>query len=183
MRRAGENATLARMTPDQAKVILDYAVSMARREQATTAKVMAATPNQHLDWAPSERCMKAGDLVWHIASAERAILSGAAEGTFDFSRPRPENTETPEQIAAWYREHAGAALDKCAALSGEEALRMINFHGMFDAPAFTYVTMAANHTIHHRGQLSSYLRPMGGKVPAIYGMSADDNPFEKKASS
>ena len=65
-------------------------------------------------------------------------------------------------------------------MSGEDASKVIDFMGVFQQPAVGFVTMAINHTIHHRGQLSSYLRPMGAKVPAIYGMSADDNPFEKK---
>jgi uncharacterized damage-inducible protein DinB len=42
------------------------------------------------------------------------------------------------------------------------------------APAVTWLTMMNNHAVHHRGQLAAYLRPMGSKVPAIYGMSADE---------
>jgi len=40
-------------------------------------------------------------------------------------------------------------------------------------PAVGFIQLALNHTIHHRGQLSVYLRPMGGKVPSIYGESYD----------
>jgi uncharacterized damage-inducible protein DinB len=42
------------------------------------------------------------------------------------------------------------------------------------APAATYLGLLIKHSVHHRGQLSAYLRPMGGKVPAIYGGSADE---------
>ena len=117
--------------------------------------------------------------MWHIASAEVAILNGAVDGAFDFGRPRPEGTDTPQQIAAWYTDNATRALDRCAAMSGEASARMVDFMGVFQRPAVGFVTMAVQHTIHHRGQSSSYLRPMGAKVPAIYGMSADDNPFQK----
>ena len=178
--RGAGQCMLFNMNPDQAKTILGYVTQVARTEMATTAKLLAATPADHHDYRPSERCMDGGTLLWHIASAEIALLNGAADGAFDFSRARPPGTETPEQVAAWYKEHAGAALERCAAMSGEQAGRMVDFMGIFQQPAYGYVTMATNHTIHHRGQLSSYLRPMGGKVPAIYGMSADDNPFEKK---
>ena len=167
------------MTPDHAKTILDYTAGYGRGEVGITAKILAAVPADRLDYRPSDRCMSAADLVWHIASAEVAILDGAVTGTFDFTRARPAGTETPAQVAAWYQTNANAALDRCAAMSGEQAARVIDFMGAFQGPACTFVTMALNHTIHHRGQISSYLRPMGAKVPAIYGMSADDNPFAK----
>ena len=168
------------MTPEQAKTILDYTANYGHREIATTAKILASVPEGPLDYKPSDRCMTAGDLVWHIASAEVALLDGAATGHFDFGRQRPADVVTPAQVAAWFTTHAGAAMDRCAAMSGEEASKIVDFMGVFQQPACGFVTMAINHTIHHRGQLSSYLRPMGAKVPAIYGMSADDNPFEKK---
>jgi uncharacterized damage-inducible protein DinB len=44
---------------------------------------------------------------------------------------------------------------------------------MFQMPAVSFLALSQNHTIHHRGQLSTYLRPMGGKVPSIYGESYD----------
>jgi uncharacterized damage-inducible protein DinB len=44
---------------------------------------------------------------------------------------------------------------------------------MFQFPAIAFIQLALNHTVHHRGQLSMYLRPMGAKVPSIYGESYD----------
>ncbi|HEY2115189.1 MAG TPA: DinB family protein, partial [Candidatus Angelobacter sp.] len=49
----------------------------------------------------------------------------------------------------------------------------IDFRGMFQMPAVSFLTLSQNHSIHHRGQLSTYLRPMGAKVPSIYGESYD----------
>lgn len=167
------------MTPDQAKAVLDHSVQYGRRELGTTAKILAAVPADRLDYRPSERCMSAGELVWHIASADVAILNGAADGAFDFKRERPAGTETPAQVAEWYTRNANEALDRCAGMNGEQAAKIVDFMGVFQQPAAGFVTMALNHSIHHRGQLSSYLRPMGAKVPAIYGMSADENPFAK----
>ncbi len=167
------------MTSEQAKTILDHTVGYGRRELTTTAKILASVPADRLDYKPSDRCMSAGELVWHIASADVAILNGAVDGKFDFARERPANTETPGQVADWYTANAGAALDRCAAMTAEQASQTVDFMGVFQQPAAGFVTMAMNHSIHHRGQLSSYLRPMGAKVPAIYGMSADENPFAK----
>jgi len=58
---------------------------------------------------------------------------------------------------------------------------MVDFRGMFQRPALTFLQIGLNHSIHHRGQLTTYLRPMGGKVPAIYGESYD-SALAKKAA-
>ncbi|MDQ6678111.1 MAG: DinB family protein, partial [Acidobacteriota bacterium] len=52
-------------------------------------------------------------------------------------------------------------------------LRIVDFRGLFQLPAVMYLSFLLHHSIHHRGQLSMYLRPMGAKVPAIYGESYD----------
>ena len=52
-------------------------------------------------------------------------------------------------------------------------MKTADFRGLFQLPAVVYLHTASIHSIHHRGQLSMYLRPMGAKVPAIYGESYD----------
>jgi uncharacterized damage-inducible protein DinB len=52
---------------------------------------------------------------------------------------------------------------------------------MFQMPAVMYLQFAVHHSIHHRGQLSAYLRAMGSKVPAIYGESYDSAVAKKAA--
>jgi uncharacterized damage-inducible protein DinB len=54
---------------------------------------------------------------------------------------------------------------------------------MFQMPAVMFFQVAINHSVHHRGQLSVYLRPMGGKVPAIYGESYDSAEAKKAAQA
>ena len=66
-----------------------------------------------------------------------------------------------------------ANLKQIEGLSGEQLTQSVDFRGMFQMPAVSFLTLSQNHTIHHRGQLSTYLRPMGGKVPSIYGESVD----------
>ena len=66
-----------------------------------------------------------------------------------------------------------AALDRVRALSGEKLANVIDLLGMIQAPGINFLALAIKHSVHHRGQLSTYLRPMGGKVPGIYGPSAD----------
>jgi len=167
------------MTPEQAKFLLDYNLPILKHEMATTAKVIAATPNANLDYRPSDRCTAAADLVWHIASADVMFLEGILSGAFGQGPAKPEDVTTPEQISAWYTQTMSAAIEKLSALTPEEAARILDFYGFMQMPAAGFVDMAMRHSIHHRGQLSAYMRPMGGKVPSIYGPSADDNPFAK----
>jgi uncharacterized damage-inducible protein DinB len=58
-------------------------------------------------------------------------------------------------------------------MSGEQLCGKIDFLGMWQMPGIVYLSLIIKHSVHHRGQLSTYLRPMGGKVPGIYGPSAD----------
>jgi uncharacterized damage-inducible protein DinB len=171
------------MSLEKASIILEYVLANARRESGTTAKVLAAAPHGGFDYKPSDKCMDGGCLAWHIASTEVFFLEGAANGEFAKPSDKPAGVETGEQIAAWYRENIDKALDRCAAMTPEEAARVVDFFGVFQLPAYAYVTLSTQHAIHHRGQLSAYIRPMGGKVPSIYGPSGDENPFAKEAAT
>jgi len=170
------------MTPEQAKFLLDTALATMKQEAATTAKVIAAAPNANLDYRPSDRCMPAGELLWHIASADVMFLEGTLSGGFGKGPAQPEDVKTPAEIAAWYTEKTSAAIEKLSAYTPEQAAKILDFFGFLQTPAAGIVTFATGHSIHHRGQLSAYLRPMGGKVPSIYGPSADENPFAQAAA-
>jgi uncharacterized damage-inducible protein DinB len=63
----------------------------------------------------------------------------------------------------------------------DQLTRIIDFRGLFQLPAVVFVQVGLNHSIHHRGQLSMYLRPMGAKVPSIYGESYDAREAREKA--
>ena len=67
-------------------------------------------------------------------------------------------------------------LNPTPAMSAADMLRDVEFFGM-KGPACTWLAMMNNHAVHHRGQLAAYLRASGSKVPAIYGISADENAF------
>jgi uncharacterized damage-inducible protein DinB len=85
--------------------------------------------------------------------------------------PTP-STRIPD-VVAWYNAHLPAQIDKAKSLSGEALSRLVDFHGKAKIPAYAILQQMLKHSIHHRGQLSAYLRPMGGKVPSIYGPSGD----------
>ena len=77
-------------------------------------------------------------------------------------------------IVDMYQKGFPEKLAAVRAMSDADLTKTVDFFGMFQWPNVSYLGFANNHSIHHRGQLASYLRAMGSKVPAIYGGSADE---------
>ncbi len=162
------------LTPDQAKFVLAMALPTLKNEHQTTRRVIEAIPLDRGDYRPDAVSKTALELAWHIVASEQRFFAGIPAGVFDFSPiHRPESVTNSAGIAAWFDESFAANLQKLEGLSGEPLARMVDFRGMFQLPAVGFLQLAMSHTIHHRGQLSMYLRPMGAKVPSIYGESYD----------
>ena len=81
--------------------------------------------------------------------------------------------KTPGDVLSFYDETVPALLSQLGQLSSEQLAKPITF-AIWTEPAVAYLNLDMKHGVHHRGQLSAYLRPMGAKVPSIYGPSADD---------
>jgi Uncharacterized protein conserved in bacteria len=109
-------------------------------------------------------------------------MAAVASGTFDFANStRPESIRLPADVVAWYSERFAADIERLKTTSGEQLVIPIDFRGLFQFPAVIYLQSGISHTIHHRGQLSTYLRPMGAKVPSIYGESLDAREARERA--
>jgi uncharacterized damage-inducible protein DinB len=153
-----------------------------KKEFATTKKVIEAIPQDKGDYRPEPVAKSALELAWHIVASEHRFLGGVASGVFDFTpNHRPEAVRTAADIAKWYEESFAKNLARIEAMTGAELAKEMDFRGMFQQPAVMFLTLSINHSVHHRGQLSVYLRPMGGKVPAIYGESYDSAEARKAA--
>jgi uncharacterized damage-inducible protein DinB len=172
------------MTNDQAEFLLNEVyLPQIQNEHKTTTRVIAAIPADKGDWKPHPTSMGAMQLGWHIASSECFFLNGIVAGKFEpGGGSMPESIKTPQDVVAWSDENFAKATAALSALKGDDLTRMIDFFGVFNLPAIVYVGFMNSNAIHHRGQLSAYLRPMGGKVPSIYGGSADE-PFQVPASA
>ena len=171
------------LTPEQAVFLLqDVYLPVLKAEQRTTKAVLEAVPADKPDYRPDPFAKTAIELVRHIAAAENRFLETTINGEFNAGSPGiPENVKTPTEVAAWYANQFEKNCEALAKLSGEQLLKMVDFRGMFQRPAVAFLQIGLNHSIHHRGQLSTYLRPMGGKVPAIYGESYDSAQAKKAA--
>jgi uncharacterized damage-inducible protein DinB len=173
------------LTPDQATLILKIVgLPTIKAEHPVTKSVIAAIPPDKSDYRPDPVARTAIDLAWHIVMAENRFLEAVAAGEFDLTaRERPADVRTPADITNWHDERTQRNVERLKALSGDQLVRTIDFRGMFQFPAVVYVTIALNHTIHHRGQLSMYLRPMGATVPSIYGESYDSRQAREKGQA
>jgi len=162
------------ISPEQASFLLQYTLPTLKNEHRITSSVIEAIPQGQADYRPDPNSKTAIELAWHVVAAEHRFYGGIVGGAFDFTPiHRPENVRTPAEIAQWYDDSFARNFDTFPNLSGEQLAKIVDFRGMFQLPAVAYFTFSLHHTIHHRGQLSTYLRAMGGKVPAIYGESYD----------
>jgi uncharacterized damage-inducible protein DinB len=170
------------MTTDQATFLLnEIYLPQIRNELKTTRRVIEAIPADKGDYKPDPKSMSSMELAKHIASSEVFFMMGAAHGEFKReSAAMADSVKTPADVSAWYEEHGNKAAAALAAVSGEDLAKNLHF-AVFDLPAIAYIGLMISHSAHHRGQLSAYLRPMGAKVPRIYGGSADE-PIEMPAA-
>jgi uncharacterized damage-inducible protein DinB len=165
---------MASIQPDQAQFLLHQYLGTLKSEHPVTRRVIEAVPLDQGDYRPDGVSKTAMELAWHIVAAERRFLDGVAMGAFDFTPAhKPESIKTSADLSAWYGEMFAEKIAPLAHLSGEHLSQAIDFRGLFQLPAVQYLQFVLSHTVHHRGQLSMYLRPTGAKVPAIYGESYD----------
>jgi uncharacterized damage-inducible protein DinB len=159
------------MNADQAKAAAQLVGQQLQNEWMTTFKVLTAVPEGKKDYKPDPNARAAGELAIHIANADVWFLNGVINGKFD--DPTEQQFATVRELGDWYKQNFPKALEKALALDGVKLAQIVDFYGM-KMPAVNYLLFALVHMVHHRGQLAAYLRPMGGKVPSIYGGSHDE---------
>ena len=170
---------MASLTADQASFMLHtLGLPALKAEHSMTTAVLAAIPSGRGDYRPHPDSRSAFELAWHIVGAEIKYLDAIAAGVFPHDlKPVPDDIRQPSDILAWYTGRFAEAVTRLDATTGDELLRIVDFYGLRSFPSIMLLQLILNHTIHHRGQLSTYLRPMGAKVPSIYGPSYDAGGF------
>ncbi len=169
------------MTPEQGKLLCKVFVDTMQSETETTQKVIRAIPEAQKTYKPDPKAKNAHELAWHIAAAEIWFLDGILAGKFTFEG-EPAAPATIAEIVQWYETNHRDRVAKLNELTGEKLSAPIQLFPGMELPAVAYLNFLNLHSAHHRGQLSAYLRPMGSKVPSIYGGSADE-PFEMPAQA
>src|SRR5947209_1556678 len=168
------------MTPEFAAGLRAMMLDGIQREAECTKRVLAAVPDDKSDYRPDPHARTAKELAWHIANTDVQFLDGIAD--LNFSMESPEHKpESSAEVVAWYDENMKRGLARVAEMTPEQLATPIEFFGVFNLPAAFYLGFLNNHSVHHRGELATYLRPMGSKVPSIYGGSYDE-PFVPQAA-
>jgi uncharacterized damage-inducible protein DinB len=143
-------------------------------EMQTTKKVIVAIPDGKRDYKPDPKARTAWELAWHLVTVDVQFLEEIAEGKFNMESRYKDEPKTVAEMVAWYDKNFTRSMEKVRAITPEQLVIPVDFMGAFNLPAVFYLGFVNNHSIHHRGELATYLRPMGSKVPSIYGPSADE---------
>ncbi len=166
------------MTPDQAQFLAQQFTQLMTGEFAATRKVLAAVKDDTRDYRPDDKSRTAWELTTHLATADVWFLDSIITGQFVWDPEKVKQVEgrfaTVADVVAFYEKTFPEKLAAIGAMAPADLAKTISFFGMMEMPAASFLGMANNHGIHHRGQLAAYLRAMGSKVPAIYGGSADE---------
>ena len=170
------------MNPAEAKSIANMLIAGIENEYQTTRKIVAAIPQNQLDFKLGEKGRTLRELAAHLVGSE--VWFGESIATGNFSRPEhafPANATVADMLA-FYEKEVPPTIAKIKQLSGDDLAKIVNFFGVMQVPNVMLITFWNNHSIHHRGQLATYLRAMNAHVPSIYGGSADE-PFQMPANA
>jgi DinB superfamily len=154
----------------------EFLIGCFKAERPKFERVLRAVPPDQLAYRPHARSSSAGDLVWLLASELDDACVVIDRGEIDYVLP-PAPSTLGESIAA-YERNASELQERMARLDddawGKKTRFLMGGQLVWEAPLGEMLWGFLFDAIHHRGQLSTYLRPMGARVPSIYGSSADD---------
>lgn len=147
------------------------------KEAPATRKVLSRIPQQTTEYRPDPKSRTAREIAWLIVREEIVLGGGLSKGVLEWTEmPTPA---TVQEIVDSYDRHHGDITSKLEGLTAAQWDAKVPF--MFGGQTVMNETGYDNawgflfDIIHHRGQLSTYLRAMGSTVPAIYGPSADES--------
>ena len=144
-------------------------------EAPVFVRVLKALPADKLDYKPHERSPSAQQLVWTMVGELKSCLEVVADGRTEWKDvPIPPLDEMISLYERWSNELADAVSKMDDATWDRKAQLYFDGKMVFEQETGKFLWFILFDAIHHRGQISAYLRPMGGKVPSIYGPSADE---------
>lgn len=156
---------------------LEFCIARRKAELPAFVKVLKAVPQGRHDYRPDPRSRTAAELAWLLAAEEAALVTLLDTGAIDW-KETPPPASVAESVAA-YERSAASVNERLAKIDEANWQKKASFvmdgKAVWEDTTQNMVWGFLFDAIHHRGQLSTYLRPMGGKVPSIYGPSADDS--------
>jgi uncharacterized damage-inducible protein DinB len=144
--------------------------SFWENEAETTRKVIARIP-EGSDYRPDPKSRTASEIAWQIACEEKMLIDALETGKAEWNPPPPP--ATIKELAAHYDTQSAEIVQRLKALPDARWNGTMEFFGG-QRPASPMAWSFLFDIVHHRGQITTYLRPMGSTVPQIYGPSADE---------
>lgn len=158
----------------------EFYVQRRKAELPLFMEVLKALPQGELDYKPADKSPSAKEIAWIMTRQLNSCIQIIAEGKTEWKdSPPPPWTEMLENFETWSNELTRQAGEMSEADWDRKAEFYYQGKLMRDDPIGPFLWAMLFDEIHHRGQLMAYLRPMGGKVPAVYGPSADAQPKTK----
>ena len=155
---------------------LEFCIARRNAERPAFIRVLKAIHPGRLDYRPDPKSRTAAELAWLLATEEAALVSLLEAGVVEWKESAPP--PRIDTIVAAFERSSADVNERLAGLSEEAWEKKVKFlmggGSAWEDALSQMVWGFLFDAIHHRGQLSTYLRPMGGKVPSIYGPSADD---------
>jgi uncharacterized damage-inducible protein DinB len=138
-------------------------------ESKTTSKVLSRIPDG--DYRPDPKSRTAKEIAWQIIAEEKMIIEAVENGTAEWAPPPVP--ETMKEVVDAYNTQSADIEQRWTNLPDDRWNGTLTFFGS-ERPASAMAWSFLFDIVHHRGQISTYLRPMGAKVPQIYGPSGDE---------
>ncbi len=155
---------------------LEFCIARRKAEMPTFVRVLQAVPAGRLDYRPHPKSRTAPELAWLLSSSEGALVKLLDTGLVEWKETPPPARF--EDVVSAFERNAAAVDERLERLNqaGWEKKGRFVMEGTppWEDTVGQFVWGFFFDSIHHRGQLTTYLRPMGGKVPSIYGPSGDD---------
>src|SRR5258708_2324092 len=155
----------------------EFYLQRRQAEHPVFMRVLKALPKDRLNYRPNERSPSAEQVVWTLTNELKACVNVVRDNKSEWnSAPPPPIDEMLKMFEQWSNELMDRVSKMDEASWNRVAQFYVNGKVVSEQPVETFLWFIHFDAIHHRGQLSAYIRPMGGKVPAIYGPSADERP-------
>ena len=153
----------------------EFHLQCRKNETNAFHRVLNALPQDKWDYSPHEKSQPAARIVWTLVGETQVPIDLIDKGEFTFGTP-PD--VPPAHLIEQFDRAWDTLLGKIESMDEAGWNRtgrfLLNGQVRMEMPVSGFLWMFLFDAIHHRGQLSTYIRPMGGKVPSIYGPSGDD---------
>ena len=161
--------------------IINQFISEFEAEIPATRKCIERIPEKLYDWKPHEKSMKFGYLTLLVADIPYWIAAMIKTREIDFQTFRHSEPTTTSAMVNHFDENVGAAKQAFKELSNEDLSKPFVLKNgdqiLFSSPLNENISSTLNHWVHHRGQMTVYMRLNDILVPSIYGPSADEKTF------